>query len=105
MSASLQHRGSVELREPGVRPGFAVAPAPADQRPHCEVPAIPLGEGREHGSGIGAVDLVRFAWDSGIEAYTRQSGHGPAAVDETAGRLRELGHYVFSAHMPLPRKG
>ncbi|MFM9707902.1 MULTISPECIES: hypothetical protein [Streptomyces] len=45
-----------------------------------------------------------FAWNSEIEAYTRQADHGPAAVDYTAGMLRELGHYVFSAYRPLPRR-
>ncbi|MFD3504426.1 hypothetical protein [Streptomyces sp. NPDC058678] len=44
-----------------------------------------------------------FAWNNEIEAYTRQADHDPAAVDDTAGILRELGHYVFSAHRPLPR--
>ncbi|TLS45792.1 hypothetical protein FE633_13625 [Streptomyces montanus] len=44
-----------------------------------------------------------FAWNSEIEAYTRQADHVPAAVDNTADMLRELGHYVFSAHKPLPR--
>lgn len=44
-----------------------------------------------------------FAWNSEIEVYTRQAPHDPAAVDVTAGMLRELGHYVFSAHKPLPR--
>ncbi|WP_328499604.1 hypothetical protein OG828_49290 [Streptomyces sp. NBC_00457] len=44
-----------------------------------------------------------FTWNSEIEAYTRQTGHNPAAVDDTAGMLRELGHYVFSSHKPLPR--
>ncbi|MEV6409675.1 hypothetical protein AB0M58_43395 [Streptomyces bobili] len=45
-----------------------------------------------------------FAWNNEIEAYTRQADHDPAAVDDTAGMLRELGHYVFSAHRPLPRR-
>jgi hypothetical protein len=45
-----------------------------------------------------------FAWNSEIEAYTRQADHDPAAVDGTAGMLRELGHYVFSAYRPLPRR-
>ncbi|GGW76485.1 hypothetical protein [Streptomyces galilaeus] len=45
-----------------------------------------------------------FAWNNEIEAYTRQADHDPAAVDDTAGTLRELGHYVFSAHRPLPRR-
>ena len=42
-----------------------------------------------------------FTWNSAIEAYTRQADHSPAAVDDTAGTLRELGHYVFSSHTPL----
>jgi hypothetical protein len=42
-----------------------------------------------------------FTWNSEIEAYTRQADHGPAAVDSTAGMLRELGHYVFSSWTPL----
>ncbi|MFC8434898.1 hypothetical protein [Streptomyces sp. NPDC057253] len=45
-----------------------------------------------------------FAWNNEIEAYTRQADHDPAAVDGTAGMLRELGHYVFSSYTPLPRK-
>ncbi|MFF6953801.1 hypothetical protein ACFZAD_34840 [Streptomyces iakyrus] len=45
-----------------------------------------------------------FAWNSKIEAYTRQAVHGPAAVDNIAGMLRELGHYVISAYRPLPRR-
>ncbi|MFG3268931.1 hypothetical protein [Streptomyces bobili] len=45
-----------------------------------------------------------FAWNNEIEAYTRQADHDPAAVDDTAGMLRELGHYVFSAHRPPPRR-
>ncbi|WNZ06149.1 hypothetical protein [Streptomyces sp. 11x1] len=44
-----------------------------------------------------------FAWNSEIEAYTRQADHDPAAVDDIAGMLRELGHYVFSVNKPLPR--
>jgi hypothetical protein len=44
-----------------------------------------------------------FACNSEIEAYTRQTDHDPAAADGTAGMLRELGHYVFSAYRPLPR--
>jgi hypothetical protein len=43
-----------------------------------------------------------FAWNSEIEAYTRQADHDPAAVDDTAGMLRNLGHYVFSTYRPLP---
>ncbi|MFC7309020.1 hypothetical protein ACFQVC_33050 [Streptomyces monticola] len=39
-----------------------------------------------------------------IEAYTRRADHGPEAVDDTAGVLRDLGHYVFSAYAP-PRAG
>ncbi|MET7693844.1 hypothetical protein ABZT06_38765 [Streptomyces sp. NPDC005483] len=45
-----------------------------------------------------------FAWNGEIEAYTREADHGPAAVDETAGMLRKLGHYVFSAYRPLPSR-
>ncbi|MDG9709772.1 hypothetical protein [Streptomyces sp. DH10] len=44
-----------------------------------------------------------FAWNSDIEAYTRQADHDPAAVDDIAGMLRELGHYVFSVNKPPPR--
>ncbi|MFF7452216.1 MULTISPECIES: hypothetical protein [unclassified Streptomyces] len=44
-----------------------------------------------------------FTWNNQIEAYTRQADHDPAAVDAITGMLRELGHYVFSAHRPLPR--
>jgi hypothetical protein len=44
-----------------------------------------------------------FAWNSEIEAYTRQADHDAAAVDDIAGMLRELGHYVFSVNKPLPR--
>ncbi|WP_406229178.1 hypothetical protein [Streptomyces anthocyanicus] len=42
-----------------------------------------------------------FTWNSEIEAYTRPTGHSPEDVDRTAGVLRDLGHYVFDAHMPL----
>ncbi|GAA1042135.1 hypothetical protein GCM10009566_42270 [Streptomyces murinus] len=45
-----------------------------------------------------------FAWNSEIEAYTRQGDRDPAAVDGIAGMLRELGHYVFSVNKPLPRR-
>ncbi|OIJ93229.1 hypothetical protein BIV25_25955 [Streptomyces sp. MUSC 14] len=45
-----------------------------------------------------------FAWNSEIEAYTRAADSSPAAVDHTAAVLRELGHYVFSAHTPLPTR-
>ncbi|GAA3493747.1 hypothetical protein GCM10019016_008460 [Streptomyces prasinosporus] len=44
-----------------------------------------------------------FTWNSDIEAYTRPTDHSSEAVDRTAGALRELGHYVFSAHTPLSR--
>lgn len=44
-----------------------------------------------------------FTWNSEIEAYTRQAAHGPAAVDDIVGMLRELGHYVFSAYKPPSR--
>jgi hypothetical protein len=43
-----------------------------------------------------------FIWNSDIEGYTREADHGPAAVDDTAGMLRDLGHYVFVAYRPLP---
>lgn len=43
-----------------------------------------------------------FAWNSEIEAYTRQADHGPEAVDLTAGSLRELGHFVIASWAPLP---
>ncbi|MGW6274689.1 hypothetical protein [Streptomyces sp. NPDC055060] len=46
-----------------------------------------------------------FTWNNEIEAYTRQTNHDPAAVDITAGVLRNLGHYVFCAHHPLPTTG
>ncbi|MER5452986.1 hypothetical protein ABT052_46570 [Streptomyces sp. NPDC002766] len=45
-----------------------------------------------------------FVWNDEIEAYTREADHGPAAVDDTAGMLRDLGHYVFSSYRPLPRR-
>lgn len=45
-----------------------------------------------------------FAWNGEIEAYTREADHDPAAVDDTASTLRDLGHYVFSAYRPLPRR-
>ena len=45
-----------------------------------------------------------FTWNSEIEAYTRQVDQDPAGVDDTAGMLRELGHYVFSAYKPLPTR-
>ncbi|MGV9895575.1 hypothetical protein [Streptomyces tendae] len=44
-----------------------------------------------------------FAWNVEIEAYTREADHDAAAVDGTAGMLRDLGHYVFSAYRPLPK--
>jgi len=44
-----------------------------------------------------------FAWNSEIEAYTRPTDHSPQAVDGTADRLCNLGHYVFSAHTPVHR--
>ncbi|MGA5150138.1 hypothetical protein ACPCSF_34770 [Streptomyces griseoincarnatus] len=43
-----------------------------------------------------------FAWNSEIEAYTRPTDNSPAAVELTAGALRELGHYAFSSYTPLP---
>ncbi|MGW2563432.1 hypothetical protein ACWCXB_30255 [Streptomyces sp. NPDC001514] len=45
-----------------------------------------------------------FAWDSEIEAYTRPADHSPEAVERTAGALRELGHFAFSSHLPLPTR-
>ncbi|WP_328868633.1 hypothetical protein OHT76_44060 [Streptomyces sp. NBC_00287] len=42
-----------------------------------------------------------FTWNCEIEAYTRQTDDSPAAVDETAGMLRDLGHYTFSSYTPL----
>ncbi|WP_409240502.1 hypothetical protein [Streptomyces sp. PA5.6] len=45
-----------------------------------------------------ALTVQGFAWNSEIEAYTRQAHHDAAAVEITAGMLRELGHYVFSAY-------
>ncbi|MEV0530154.1 hypothetical protein AB0I66_42800 [Streptomyces sp. NPDC050439] len=46
-----------------------------------------------------------FTWNNDIEAYTRPANHDPAAVDDTAGLLRQLGHYVLSTHTPLPQTG
>ncbi|MFJ8142630.1 hypothetical protein [Streptomyces sp. NPDC096013] len=51
-----------------------------------------------------ALAAQQFTWNEEIEAYTREAGHGPAAVDGIAGLLRELGHYVFSSHTPLARR-
>ncbi|MFF8674210.1 hypothetical protein [Streptomyces sp. NPDC015242] len=45
-----------------------------------------------------------FAWNGDIEAYTRRTDQSPAAVDRIAGVLRDLGHYVFCAHRPLPTR-
>lgn len=52
---------------------------------------------------LGFLTRKGFAWNSEIEAYTRPTGDGPDDVDSTAGVLRQLGHYVFSAHRPLPK--
>ncbi|MFF8932255.1 hypothetical protein ACF1AO_33885 [Streptomyces longwoodensis] len=41
-----------------------------------------------------------FTWSDEIEAYTRDGDHSPAAVDDTAGMLLALGHYVFRAYTP-----
>ncbi|MEU3734512.1 hypothetical protein AB0E81_34715 [Streptomyces sp. NPDC033538] len=49
-----------------------------------------------------ALTAQGFTWNDDIEAYTRPNGHSPEDVDRTAGALRALGHYVFSAHTPLP---
>ncbi|MER5899613.1 hypothetical protein ABT150_05740 [Streptomyces mirabilis] len=51
-----------------------------------------------------ALTVQGFTWDSDIEAYTRQTGHGPDDVDHTADALRARGHYVFSAYRPLPKR-
>jgi hypothetical protein len=48
-----------------------------------------------------ALAAQRFTRNGEIEAYTRQTDHDPAAVDDSAGMLRDLGHYAFSAYMPL----
>ncbi|MFJ3445949.1 hypothetical protein ACIPM2_32800 [Streptomyces sp. NPDC086081] len=45
-----------------------------------------------------------FAWNDDIEAYTRRTDQTPAAADRIAGVLRDLGHYVFCAHRPLPTR-
>ncbi|WP_438306578.1 hypothetical protein ACSHXN_43885 (plasmid) [Streptomyces sp. HUAS TT11] len=43
-----------------------------------------------------------FTWSPEIEAYTRRLDSSPAAVERTAGVLREHGHYVFTSNKPLP---
>ncbi|MGC0212015.1 hypothetical protein [Streptomyces levis] len=45
-----------------------------------------------------------FAWRDDIQAYTRRTDDSPAAVEHVARVLRDLGHYVFSAHRPLPTR-
>ncbi|MER8225825.1 hypothetical protein ABTZ58_35845 [Streptomyces sp. NPDC094143] len=45
-----------------------------------------------------------FAWNDDIEAYTRRTDQSPAAVHRVARVLREMGHYVFCAHRPLPTR-
>ncbi|MDT0392928.1 hypothetical protein [Streptomyces dubilierae] len=45
-----------------------------------------------------------FAWNDDIQAYTRRTDQSPTAVDRIAGVLRDLGHYVFCAHRPLPTR-
>ncbi|MGW7073510.1 hypothetical protein ACWGII_39635 [Streptomyces sp. NPDC054855] len=68
--------------------GLVAAPqSPNDLTPHTEQ----------------ALTAQGFTWNNEIEAYTRQTNHAPAAVDTTAGMLRQLGHYVFSTHNPLPK--
>ncbi|MGW6027616.1 hypothetical protein [Streptomyces sp. NPDC055099] len=70
--------------------GLVAAPqSPHDHTPHTEQ----------------ALTTQGFTWNNEIEAYTRQTNHTPAAVDDTAGMLRQLGHYVFSTHHPLPNTG
>ncbi|MFE2709830.1 hypothetical protein [Streptomyces mirabilis] len=51
-----------------------------------------------------ALTVQGFTWDSDIEAYTRQTGHGPDDVDHTADALRARGHYVFSSYRALPKR-
>lgn len=82
----------------GRSPMFLVTPDPAHgliaapQSPHDLTPATQQ-----------ALAAQGFAWNSEIEAYTRQADHGPAAVEGTADTLRGLGHYVFSTHTPVHR--
>ncbi|MFF9171856.1 hypothetical protein ACF1AY_35810 [Streptomyces sp. NPDC014776] len=49
-----------------------------------------------------ALTAQGFAWNSEIEAFTRPTDSSAAAVELTAGALRELGHYVLSSYTPLP---
>lgn len=76
---------------------FLVVPDPA----HGLVAAPGSSDDRTPGTEE-TLTAQGFAWNSEIEAYTRPTDSGPAAVDLTAGALRELGHYVFSSYMPLP---
>jgi hypothetical protein len=75
---------------------FLVVPDPAHGLVAAPRSSDDLTPGTEE-----TLTLQGFAWNSGIEAYTRPTGSSPASVDLTAGALRELGHYVISSYTPL----
>ncbi|MBA4867214.1 hypothetical protein H1V43_39255 [Streptomyces sp. PSKA54] len=76
---------------------FLVVPDPAHGLVVAPESFLDLTPGTEQ-----SLTAQGFAWNSEIEAYTRQTDHSPATVERTAGMLRELGHYVLSSHTPLP---
>ena len=78
---------------------FLVVPDPAHGLVVAPRSSLDLTRGTEE-----ALTAQGFTWDSRIEAYTRQTDSSPAAVERTAGTLRELGHYVFSSITPLPHQ-
>ncbi|MFF2165415.1 hypothetical protein ACFVWP_32615 [Streptomyces sp. NPDC058175] len=76
---------------------FLVAPDPAHR-----LVAAPRSPDDRRPATEESLAARGFAWSSEIEAYTRQADHDTAAVDDTAGMLRNLGHYVSSTYRPLP---
>ena len=78
---------------------FLVVPDPAHGLVAAPQSSDDLTPDTEH-----ALAVRGFTWNGEIEAYARRADQGPAAVDDTADTLRDLGHYVFSAYMPLPGK-
>ncbi|MFD7407780.1 hypothetical protein ACFV7R_35135 [Streptomyces sp. NPDC059866] len=78
---------------------FLVVPDPAHGLVAAPQSFLDITPGTEE-----ALTAQGFTWNGEIEAYTRQTDHSPAAVERTAGPLRELGHYVFSSYTPLPTR-
>ncbi|MGW7365419.1 hypothetical protein ACWGI8_18745 [Streptomyces sp. NPDC054841] len=78
---------------------FLVVPHPAHGLVAAPESSLDLTPGTEE-----ALTVRGFTWNSEIEAYTRQTNSSPAAVELTAGALRELGHYVFSSYTPRPTR-